>query len=121
MASFFENMDVLTLTLDEDLSGANGDRTGDEVRRRLYKNIRKATHTQEADTTVSIDDAASLLLAMHQHMQEDQFLLQAAHDNSDAIRPESNALDLRRAIGLMVKLTMRVMCRRTSGADNAAV
>jgi hypothetical protein len=117
MVNFFTDTDPLTLALEEDLTGANGDLSESEVIDRLLENIRKATDIQEGDS-IPIMDVARLLLAMRHHVEEEKFYLLRQWDNQNTI-PDTldNALDLRRAIGISVACTaMRLTLTKQSNS-----
>jgi hypothetical protein len=110
MTNFFSATDPLTLQLEEDLSGANGDLAESVVFDRLIENIHKVAGIQN-DDNVPIKVVAHLLLAMQRHVQEDKFYLLAQWNDRNAIPDKlDNCLDLRRAIGIQVEcVAMRVM------------
>jgi len=110
MTNFFDDTDLLTMQLGEDLTGANGDLAESVIVDRLIENIRKATHIQEGDS-IPIKAVADLLLAMQRHEQEDKFYLLADWNGLNAIPDKlDNRMDLRRAIGIHVEcIAMRAM------------
>jgi hypothetical protein len=117
MPNFFESTDPLTLQLEEDLTGANGELAEDDVLDRLIENIRAAAHVQEGDS-VPIKVVAHLLMAMQRHVQEDKFYLLAQWNDQNAVPDKlDNRSDLRRAIGIALSCcTMRAMLREQPAA-----
>jgi hypothetical protein len=100
MTSFFTDTDPLTLHLEENLSGLNGDLADDIVLDRLIEDIREVANIKEGDS-IPIVDVAALLLAMQRHMNEEAFYLL---QDADAVQPvRNNRMDLRRAISIHVK------------------
>jgi hypothetical protein len=61
-------VDYITLCLNEDVFGANGELTEEQIRERLIHNIRE--QTEICGDLIPIRSAANLLLSMHRHMSE---------------------------------------------------
>lgn len=113
--TYFDDTDELTLALDENMSGANGELAEDAVRDRLIESIRKATAVHESDF-IPIGDVADLLLRMFRQMLSDQTHLVAMLNGWEPPALEERS-DLRRAIGLKVKgIAARVMLLKEAEA-----
>ena len=61
-------IDYITFCLNEDVLGANGELTDEQIRERLIHNIREQTEIR--GDLIPIRSAANLLLSMHRHMSE---------------------------------------------------